>query len=77
MTKLMTVKQFCSAHPAFTEGGLRFLIFRAKPTHTSRGVEPGNGFNPALRRIGRRVLIDEERFFRVIDQMNATKGDRQ
>jgi hypothetical protein len=52
---LLTVRQFSQKHLAFPEGGLRFRIFNAE----------ANGMKSAgvLVRNGRRVLIDEERFF--------------
>ena len=52
---LLTVKQFNQKHPAFPVGGLRHRIFYAK----QNGLEQSG----ALVRNGRRVLIDEERFF--------------
>lgn len=59
-TALLTVKQFAEKHPAFTEGGLRYLIFHAEET----------GLIIALRRIGRRVLIEEKGFFEWIEHQN-------
>ena len=52
---LHTFKQFSKKHHAFPEGGLRFRIFH----------EETNGMKAAgvIVRNGRRVLIDEERFF--------------
>ena len=52
---LLTVKQFNQKHPAFPVGGLRHRIFH----------ETQNGMKAAgvVVRNGRRVLIDEERFF--------------
>tara|TARA_B100001750_G_C15433593_1_gene559636 strand:- start:578 stop:772 length:195 start_codon:yes stop_codon:yes gene_type:complete len=64
MTKertLLTVRQFSQKHPAFPEGGLRFLIFNAEK----------NGFSACIRRMGRKVLIDEEAFFDWIDGQAA------
>lgn len=55
---LSTVRQFSTRYPAFPEGGLRSLIFLAD----------ANGLRCALIRIGRKVLIDEEKFFRWLDQ---------
>lgn len=52
---LSTVKQFHEHHPAFPEGGLRHRIFHSK---TNGMLEAG-----VIIRNGRRVLIDEERFF--------------
>jgi hypothetical protein len=47
-----TVPQLAAKFPAFTEGGLRWLVFNAKY----------NGFQQVIVRVGRRVLIDETRF---------------
>lgn len=64
---LLTVRQFAEKHPAFQQGSLRNLIFLAEPRHTSKGDIPGNGLDVALVRIGRKVLIDEAKFFNWID----------
>jgi len=52
---LLTVKQFSRKHSAFPIGGLRHHIFH----------ERQNGMSEAgvIVRNGRKVLIDEERFF--------------
>jgi hypothetical protein len=62
MTKnnIQTVKQFVHDNEAFTEGGIRNLIFNAKT----------NGFSSAFLRIGRKVLIDVDEFFRCIKAQN-------
>ncbi len=66
---LLTVRLFSDKHTAFPQGGLRNLIFCSKPRETSRGTIPGNGMAEAgvLVRLGRRLLIDEERFFKWLD----------
>lgn len=62
---LLTVRQFAAKHPAFTEASLRFIIFKAG----------SNGFKNCIRRIGRKVLLDEAAFFECVDQRNAqSKG---
>lgn len=64
---LSTVKKFSQKHPSFPEGGLRFMIFNA-----SR-----NGLAPAIKRVGRKVLIDETAFFAwVEDQQRTPKAVR-
>ncbi len=65
---LSTVRQFSEKHPAFSQGALRNLIFLADDRKSSKGNMPGNGLSVALVRIGRKVLIDEARFFEWIDQ---------
>ncbi|WP_435641112.1 hypothetical protein [Micavibrio aeruginosavorus] len=57
----LTVKQFSKKHPAFPEGGIRHLIF----------YEKTNGFNRVIRRVGRRVLLDENAFFRWVEEKNT------
>jgi len=42
-------------------GGMRHLIFHADK----------NGFDKVIRRVGRRVLIDEEAFDQWVDEQNA------
>ncbi len=51
----LTVKQFSQKHPAFPIGGLRFRIFNGK----QNGMESCG----VIVRNGRRILINEERFF--------------
>ena len=65
---LSTVRQFSEKHPAFSQGAIRNLIFLAEDRKTSKGTIPGNGLSVALVRIGRKLLIDEARFFEWIDQ---------
>jgi len=71
--KLHTVSQFPNAHPAFTPAALRNLIFKAEQRHSSKGAIPGNGLIEAgaIVRIGRKVLIDEDRFFEWVRQQNG------
>jgi len=60
---LFTVRQFAEKHPAFTEGSLRWLIFKAGSPVVDADHEHNSALNDALVRIGRRVLIDEIKFF--------------
>jgi hypothetical protein len=60
---LLTVKQFAEKHIGFSQGSLRGLIFYAKSRHSTAGVIPGNGLEPALVRIGKKILINEALFF--------------
>jgi hypothetical protein len=71
---LLTVRQFADKHPAFQQGSLRNLIFLAESRNTSKGKIAGNGLDVALVRIGRKVLIDEAKFFNWID---AQQGGEQ
>ena len=69
---LYTVEQFPTAQPAFTGPALRNLIYRAEPRHSTRGKIPGNGLLEcgAIVRIGRRVLIHEEKFLAWVERQN-------
>ena len=60
-----TVRQFSERNPAFTEPSVRNLVFKADSREYSFGTIPGNGLLEAgaIIRIGRKVLIHEERFF--------------
>ena len=68
---LSTVRQFSERHPAFPQGSIRNLIFYAKPRHTSRGRIDGNGVDAAIVRVGRKVLIDEGRFFEWVEKQRG------
>ncbi len=70
---LLTVRQFSDKHPAFPQGSLRNLIFLAENRNISRGIIEGNGLNVALVRIGRKLLIDEAKFFQWIDEQQEVK----
>jgi len=72
---LYSVRQFADRHPAFTQSSLRALIDKARDRHSSKGRVPGNGLAPAILRVGRRVLIDEERFFQWLVHQNETRRD--
>ena len=58
---LMSVKQFCQHHPAFSQGGLRWLLFHRQ----------ANGLERAIVKVGRRVLIDVDQFFCWLAQQNG------
>ncbi len=71
---LLTVRQLAEKHPAFPQGSLRNLIFLAERRKTSKGQIAGNGLDVALVRIGRKILIDEAKFFNWIDEQ---QGEQQ
>ena len=60
---LLTVRQFTQKHPAFPAGGIRFRIFHAG--------ENGLAESGAIVRVGRKVLIDETKFFAWIAKQNG------
>ena len=70
---LLTVKQFSDKHAAFPQGSLRNLIFLAESRMTSKGTIKGNGLDVALVRIGRKLLIDEIRFFQWIEEQQDSE----
>lgn len=58
--RLIPVPKWNQYHDWPPQGGLRHLIFYAK----------NNGFDSVIKRVGRRVLIDEEAFFQWIASNN-------
>jgi len=58
-TAIFSVKEFCKRNPTFTQSSLRWLIFNIE--------KKGNGFEKVVRRIGRRILINEPDFFEWLD----------
>ncbi len=63
--RLIPVTRWSHYHPWPPAGGLRHLIFHANE----------NGFAKVLKRCGRRVLIDEQEFFRWVEEQNEERGD--
>lgn len=55
--KVFAVTEWAKTHSWPPIGGLRHLIFNAST----------NGFDKVIRRVGRRVLIDEAAFFTWLD----------
>jgi len=62
--EFFTVRQLSQKHPAFPEGGLRWLIFN----------EHQNGFFKCVRRVGRKVLIEENAF---LDWLDSQRGGQK
>ncbi len=67
---LSTVRQFSEKYPAFSQGSLRNLIYLSTERYSSKGKISGNGLDIALVRIGRKLLIDESKFFKWIELQN-------
>lgn len=63
-TRLIPCMDWPKYHPWPPVGGLRHLIFFAKT----------NGFESVIRRVGRRVLIDEKKFFEFVKKKNEKNG---
>lgn len=72
---LLSVSQFSERHPAFSQAGIRYLIHCADERDRSKGKLPGNGLKEAgaILKCGRRVVIDEARFFAWLDQRNGVQ----
>jgi Flp pilus assembly protein TadB len=60
---LLTVRQFCAKHTAFPVQGIYTLIFN----ETKNGLKESG----AILRIGRKVLVDESRFFAWVRKING------
>jgi hypothetical protein len=62
---LKTVSQFVEHNPAFTVGGIRWIIFH----------EQENGLKEAqaIIRLGRKVMIDSDRFFDWLYSQNQSQ----
>ena len=58
-----TIKGFAKKHDCFSEGSLRWMIFNSEQ----------NGLSPAVIHIGRRVLIDEAKFFSWIQSQQESR----
>lgn len=79
---LFTVEQFSDRRPAWSKASIRNLILNSEDRLDSRGRRiPGNGLSEAgaIVRLGRRVLIDEGRFFEWIaaQQRHRKNDDRR
>lgn len=61
MTKLIPVTKWNSHHEWPTEAGLRYYIFNAE----------FNGFKKVMKKVGRRILIDETKFFDWVEEKNG------
>ena len=60
----LTVAQFVKKHEWAKTGGVRQLIFH--------GVS--NGFDNCVRRVGKKVLLDEDKVFAWIEDQNSSEG---
>lgn len=58
----LTLRQFAARHPAWTQGALRALHYR----------QASNGLEGAFRRLGRKILIDEDCFFALFEAAATT-----
>ena len=60
-TRLIPLTDWPKIHPWPKLGGLPHLVFNARE----------NGFDRVIRRVGRRVLIDEAAFFAWVEEQNG------
>lgn len=60
-TRLIPITQWNDSHPWPPAGGMRHLRFHCE----------SNGFKTAFKKIGARVLVDEQEFFRCIERANG------
>jgi hypothetical protein len=61
---LFSIDQFCERNPAFRPGGLRHLVFHKGQELARHGV---------VVRFGRRLLINETKFFEFLNKGGAAK----
>jgi hypothetical protein len=66
-TRLIPCTDWPKYHPWPSVAGLRWLIFNAKH----------NGFDKVIRRVSKRVLIDELEFFAFVKEKNKEIGVRK
>ena len=59
-TRLIPLTEWSRHHPWPGRNGLRHLVFHSKT----------NGFHKVVKRVGRRVLLDEQAFFEWVDEQN-------
>ena len=64
-TRLIPLTEWPAHHPWPKLGGLRHLVFHADK----------NGFDRVIRRVGRRVLIDEAAFFAWVAEQNGGQAN--
>lgn len=53
----LAVKLLAQVEKSFTEPAIRNAVFNAADRKTSKGIIPGNGLAPHIRRLGTKVLI--------------------
>lgn len=61
LPRLIPLTDWPNHHPWPPLGGLRHLVFHAKT----------NGFERVIKRVGRRILIDEKAFFAWVEEQDV------
>ena len=64
LCRVITLVDWPRYHDHPSVGGLRWLVFNSKL----------NGFNKVIRRIGRRILLDEAAYFDWLEDRSYTRG---
>lgn len=64
MTQYMTVRQLAENFPAFSENSIRYMVFHAEKT----------GLDKAIRRVGRKVLLNPDLFCEWIEDQSQNGG---
>lgn len=64
MSDYLTVKQVALKYPAFSESSLRYYIFHEKQ----------NGLSNSIRRLGRKILINETSFLNWLDSQKGANS---
>jgi hypothetical protein len=64
MKRMIPLTKWPEFHTWPTAAALRYYVFNGEH----------NGFNTVFKRVGRRILIDEEAFFRWIETRNANNN---
>ncbi len=59
-SRLIPLVEWPKYHPWPPVGGLRHMVFYGEKT----------GFSKVIKKVGRRVLIDEQKFFEFIEEQN-------
>jgi len=62
---LLTPRQFSEKHIAFSQGSVRDMLYKAE----INGLQASG----AIKRIGKKILIDESRFFLWIEEIQQPK----
>jgi hypothetical protein len=65
--RILTLEAFGQRHTSFPPSVIRNLLWKAKDRYSSQGTIKGNGLDVAIVRIGKRVYIDEAKFFQWLD----------
>lgn len=65
-SRLIPLTEWPQHHSWPPVGGLRHLVFYASE----------NGFDRVVRRVGKRVLIDEKEFFSWVNDLNEKEGQK-